>query len=344
MGRNKAIEMNNNNYKVSICVPIYGVEKYIERCAKSIFEQTYENIEYIFVDDCSPDNSVSILESIIIKYPQRAKNVCILRHDKNKGLGISRNDAVASATGDFLLHVDSDDFVESNMVELCVKRQCETNCDIVVVGYRRIWSNREEIVIPPETKNVLTWVEKTLNRTYPFTIWGKMIRTSIYLNNDLRVRNNVDNSEDWQITPLLFYLSKSIDVLPQPLYCYDSRNIGSYTNSFNETKAAQVWETIKLHEAYFSSKESNYMSALNQGKYDVIVDQLKNSARTGKHHKYFKMLRSRLTDCFPSTNMGLATSLFMFINNYQLAHYYIVVSTIGNHYFKIIQHLLNRNG
>ena len=74
------------NKKVSILVPVYGVEKYIERCVRSLFEQTYENIEYVFVDDCTKDKSIEILNSVLAEYPNRKKQAKILHHDKNRGL------------------------------------------------------------------------------------------------------------------------------------------------------------------------------------------------------------------------------------------------------------------
>ena len=66
---------------VSLLVPIYGVEKFIEKCAVSLFEQTYSNIEYVFVDDCTPDNSISVLRDIIAEYPGRKSKVRILHHE-----------------------------------------------------------------------------------------------------------------------------------------------------------------------------------------------------------------------------------------------------------------------
>ena len=101
------------DYLVSILVPIYGVEKYIRRCAISLFEQTYLNIEYIFVNDCTNDDSIIILENVINQYPNRQSQIKIIQHETNKGLGEARNTAVAAANGDYLFHVDSDDYIDS---------------------------------------------------------------------------------------------------------------------------------------------------------------------------------------------------------------------------------------
>ena len=108
---------------ISILVPIYSVEQYIERCAKSLFEQTYTDIEYIFVNDCSPDRSIDILKETILKYPKRKNYVKIINHDVNRGLSAARNTAVENAIGDFILHVDSDDYLEMDAIEKLVSNQ-----------------------------------------------------------------------------------------------------------------------------------------------------------------------------------------------------------------------------
>ncbi len=96
---------------ISILVPIYGVEKYIERCSRSLFGQTYFNIEYIFVDDCTKDNSIGILKKVLMDYPLRAKKVKIVSHSTNRGLSAARNTALTHAEGAYIMHVDSDDYL-----------------------------------------------------------------------------------------------------------------------------------------------------------------------------------------------------------------------------------------
>ena len=133
--------MYSINIKVSILVPIYGVEKYIERCAVSLFEQTYKNIEYIFVDDCGTDNSIGILKDVIDRYPCRKEQTRIIRHTRNRGLAAARNTAVKEATGEFICHVDSDDWVDQTLIEQLVSKQIENDADIVSVNYIKVYKN-----------------------------------------------------------------------------------------------------------------------------------------------------------------------------------------------------------
>ena len=121
----------NSHPLVSILIPVYGVEKYIERCARSLFEQTYANLEFIFVDDRIPDHSIQLLENVLTMYPHRLKQVKIIKHSKNEGIAVVRNTAISNATGDFIFFVDSDDYIETDTISALVNEQNLTNADIV---------------------------------------------------------------------------------------------------------------------------------------------------------------------------------------------------------------------
>lgn len=118
-------------YRVSILVPIYGVEQYIERRARSLFEQTCQELEYVFVNDCTPDKSMELLSGVLEDYPERKGAVKIVNHEKNRGLAASRNTGVENATGEFVCLVDSDDWLERNAVEVLLEGQQKKDADMV---------------------------------------------------------------------------------------------------------------------------------------------------------------------------------------------------------------------
>ena len=103
--------------KVSVIVLIYKVEKYIERCARSLFCQTMQDIEYVFVNDCTPDCSIQILQSVIDEYPQRKSDIKIISHEKNMGSGVARNTGLEVADGEYIIYCDGDDWVDPDMYE-----------------------------------------------------------------------------------------------------------------------------------------------------------------------------------------------------------------------------------
>lgn len=116
---------------ISVLIPIYKVEAYIEKCVKSLFGQTYENIEYIFVDDCTPDNSIAVLQSVMEKYPCRRNRTRIIRNATNQGIAAVRNILLENATGEYVIFIDSDDWVELSMIENLVNEAQATDADIV---------------------------------------------------------------------------------------------------------------------------------------------------------------------------------------------------------------------
>jgi len=123
---------------VSIIVPVYGVEKHIERCACSLFEQTHKDIEYIFVNDCTLDNSITVLEQVITKhYPEKRNRIKIINKGKNEGLPMARKTGLAYAAGDYVLHVDSDDWLEPDMIGKLYAKAMIDDCDIVYCDFIR---------------------------------------------------------------------------------------------------------------------------------------------------------------------------------------------------------------
>lgn len=127
--------------KVSVIVPIYGVEKYIEQCAKSLMEQTLDDVEYIFIDDCTPDNSMVLLKRVLDNYPHRKSNVVICHNEKNMGQARTRRKGIMMATGDYVIHCDSDDWVEEAWLESLYGEVVRCDCDIAWCGFDSILSD-----------------------------------------------------------------------------------------------------------------------------------------------------------------------------------------------------------
>lgn len=121
--------------KVSIIIPVYGVEKYIERCARSLFEQTLDDIEYLFIDDCTPDKSVEILKRVLEEYPHRKSQVVIHRMEQNSGQAKVREWGMRNARGEYVIHCDSDDWLDVHMYEEMYNKAIEEDADVVVCDY-----------------------------------------------------------------------------------------------------------------------------------------------------------------------------------------------------------------
>ena len=129
--------------KVSVIVPIFKVRDFIERCVCSLFDQTLDEVEYIFVDDASPDDSIDVLKSCMEQYPTRKDQVIIITHEKNLGLPAARNTGLVRASGEYVLHCDSDDFVEREMLEEMYKVAKESDADMVYCDFYLTFAENE---------------------------------------------------------------------------------------------------------------------------------------------------------------------------------------------------------
>ena len=111
-------EFSMKNIAISVVVPVYGVERYIERCVRSLFSQTMiEGVEFIFVNDCTKDKSMEILMDLLKQYPSRQSQVRVVDHKENMGLAAARITALNLAKGEYVINLDSDDYFERDMLE-----------------------------------------------------------------------------------------------------------------------------------------------------------------------------------------------------------------------------------
>ena len=127
--------MVTSNPILSVIVPIYNVELYIEKCIRSLFEQTLLEIEYVFVDDKSPDRSVEILNDILEDYPSRKSNVKLISNAFNMGIGGTRQVGINNASGKYIIHCDPDDWVDVDYYEKLVAKAENEDCGMVLSDY-----------------------------------------------------------------------------------------------------------------------------------------------------------------------------------------------------------------
>ena len=243
------------SYNVSILIPVYGVEKYIERCAHSLFSQTYENIEYIFVDDCSPDKSIEVLKSVIELYPHRKKSIKILKLTINRGVGITRKTAFEISTGNYILFVDSDDYIEKNMVELMINQAYLKKSDIVFCSIINEYENGDKKVV----KHIFSNDKKEILRSsfsQP-SLCNKMFRRDIITKNKIKIHEDINYGEDLSFTPRVIYYSYRFSVVDKLLYHYVIRNKGSYTSNFTEKHVEQTLFVVKELDSFFKNIPDN---------------------------------------------------------------------------------------
>lgn len=250
--------------KVSILVPVYGVEKYIERCARSLFEQTYDNIEYIFVDDCTKDRSIEILQKVLEDYPNRKNQVKILHHEKNRGLSAARNTALDASTGDYLMHVDSDDYLRKDAVLLLAEKITTASSQVIIFGYSIVTVKKiYPVKLYPENKVSLI-CDYLLNRK-PASMWNKFYDADFYKSSGIRSVEGINQGEDYVVMPRILDKAEKIEWLNECLYYYEQSNAQSYSNNIREDSIIQMKKADDILYGYFSkcSDKYKYAYALN---------------------------------------------------------------------------------
>ncbi len=232
--------------KVSILVPVYAVEDYIERCAISLFEQDYEDIEYIFVNDCTPDRSIQILEELIKRYPHREAQVQIVHHEEHRGVLATRKTAIKQATGAYIQWVDSDDWVEQEMISFLVKKAQETGADIIGSDYFQSDYGLELYIDQEYSEHIEDCLRRLLisNNFNPDNIHSslcfKFVARALYTD-EVFPEQDILFREDLYISLQLFLKAKSITHLRRPAYHYWNNK-----NSINASKDLKHWQSQKL--------------------------------------------------------------------------------------------------
>ncbi|MCQ2294795.1 MAG: glycosyltransferase [Bacteroidales bacterium] len=209
--------------KVSFVVAVYGVESYIAQCAQTLFEQTLDDIEIVFVDDASPDKSVEIIEHLLEQYPNRRHQVKIVHHSNNKGLPEARKTGVGAASGEYLLLIDGDDYVEPQMAERTYQYAIEQGADMVLYDYY-FNIGEQDLYTRGRWKDGNADSDQlridTLNRYCVPCVWSRLYKRALFLNDFAWPKCAM--TEDVVLTSALTLASKKFVYLPEAFYHYRS--------------------------------------------------------------------------------------------------------------------------
>lgn len=242
--------------KVSIIVPVYNVEKYLDRCMESLLNQTLKDIEIILVDDGSPDNCPQMCDD----YAKKDSRVKVV-HKQNAGLGYARNSGLDVASGEYVAFVDSDDYVDTSMYETLWNEACSSKMDVVFCGFRieqrnGIWKDSNEVAERTEwngegVKDFILdmiacapYVKK--ERKYEMSVWHSIYKTSIIENNRIRFHSEREVvSEDFPFQVEFLLRANKVVYLPLVFYYY-CLNGTSLTTTFKPEKYERFKALYKL--------------------------------------------------------------------------------------------------
>lgn len=242
---------------ISVIIPAYKVEQCIKRCIESVLMQTYYRLEIIIINDCSPDNT-GIIISNYKKEHLNGKSLKIVNLHENKGLANARNIGIQNASGEYVYHLDGDDWLSyPEAIEDMVKCTGNGSVDIVEADYYIVTrQDKSKKYIDRDYQSKDRLLRDIILKNTSITIWNKLIKTELYKNNQISVPIDISNGEDYITLPRLIYFSKKIVHLDCATYCYNQLNVNSFSN--NRKKTENLLMIIKANRfltEFFKYKE-----------------------------------------------------------------------------------------
>lgn len=308
--------------KVSVVIPVYNVEPYIERCLHSLFNQTLKDIEYIFVNDCSSDASVSKIYDILSLYPNRSCQTTILNHTHNMGVAAARTTGIKAATGDYIIHCDPDDYIELDMYEKMYHRAVETCADIILCSFWFEWQNHKELINPFYDSTPQKYLNNLCNNQVPSgvrTVWNKLVRRELIFKYDIFPYKNIDYGEDLNCVVRCLYYAKSMSVLKEPLYHYCQRKDSMSAFWMNGSMMKVEMYNIDLICQFLQQNSGNkYRKFCNHAKFLLKRDY--KSHFYGKDQEWFNLYRECHKDILSLTSYPLKSRIILFaaLQNYSI--------------------------
>lgn len=312
--------------KISIIVPIYNVEKYLDKCIQSIINQTYKNLEIILVDDGSPDNCGEICD----KYAGMDGRIKVI-HKKNGGLADARNYGIEQMTGDCVAFVDSDDYIHPQMYERMVYAMEQKNADIVISSWKHVYEDKDEdIKILSEKADISIWEKYSMQNMYfdnpdkriMLTVaWNKLYKKDVF--DTLRFPKGKVHEDEFTTFKTLYNADKVV-YIDDELYFYLVRNV-SIMGDFN-LKRFDIFDAYceKLR-FYNENHENELMKKVVKISMHMLVQYNEWMDKSDKESKnkfiyYYNMLKkeimkiSKKTDC----KFTMKMEIFMFSKSFSL--------------------------
>lgn len=225
------------NPAISVITPIYNVRPFVAKCAESLLNQTFNDVEYIFVDDASTDGSIQILNGILSRYPER--DVKIICHEKNQGLPASRRTGLAAASGDYILNCDGDDWVDTTMLEKLYSAVMSNNADYAYCDFYLSYEHTERYQKSTQFATPLDALKiGYLGGRAKYNVWNKLIKRSLYDGVEFPVEHR-KGGEDMIMFDVLSK-AKSVAYVPEALYHYVKYNENAISERFSEQRLIDI--------------------------------------------------------------------------------------------------------
>ena len=240
---------------ISIIIPIFNTARYIKRLCDSLKVQNLRDVELIFIDDCSIDNSVEQLEACLSDLHHT--DVKVIKNESNIGIGNTRNKGIQIAQGDYVIFIDSDDFVSDNYIFELKRVANNAIYDIIVFDYIELYKTKQvykKCTLPNERKKIIAnlLIGKLHN-----SFWNKLIKRSLYLDNNILIPKDMNYLEDKAVCFQLFEKANEIFYINCSLYYYDRTRNTSLTTTNNRRYIFDALRLLTVINNHFKEKKTD---------------------------------------------------------------------------------------
>ncbi len=300
---------------ISVILPIYGVEKYIEKSLRSLFSQTKtDGIEFILVNDCTKDSSMEIARQVILEYSNL--DIKIVEHKVNKGLPSARQSGLDIATGDYILHIDSDDWCEPNMLEDLYACAIENKADVVICDYFENQPDKEIYRKQITSSNHgIECIGDMYRRKFNYGVWNKLVKRSIYTDNNITTVPNLNMAEDLILNSRLLCYAQNIVCLPKAYIHYRRMptSMASQNKSSVQIKEYMSVALLEIEKFYQERGFTNIIDThLNYLKVTLKYNSLMGVEQS-QQKEYSKLFPYATSYIFSQTALPLTKRIILFM-------------------------------
>ncbi|ATA68509.1 glycosyltransferase, group 2 family protein [Capnocytophaga cynodegmi] len=251
----------DKNYKTTVIIPIYKAEIFIERCLNSVFNQDLDDVEYILINDCTPDKSFEIAKQKAAD-SERKNDIKLIENETNLGIGKSRRKGMLAASGKYVIQIDSDDWIERNMLSTLYKKAEEEKSDVVTCDYYISFLNGKRKYRKEEYKADIDYNVKSimLGRVHP-SLCNTLVRREFYLKNGFIPTGEVDMGEDFETMFKVFLTTSKVAYVAQPFLHYTQYNTNSITKTMNASHIEDTIHSIRIFEKILEQTNGRYEEA-----------------------------------------------------------------------------------
>ncbi|GAA4168099.1 glycosyltransferase family 2 protein [Sphingobacterium ginsenosidimutans] len=248
--------------KVSVIIPFFNAANYIANCVHCLFGQTLSETEFIFVNDCSTDDSLIILENTIAIYFHRGRTVKIINHAENKGAATARNSGLAHASGECIGWLDSDDWIDTHLFEEMYSKLIQDEADIVWCDFYNTYHDREDYIRQEYSAKSHDCIKGLIKGDLMGGLCNKLVRRSVFTDHQIQFPDGMNMCEDLRVSVQLFYYAKRVSYLHAAYYHYVKYRADSISSSrVGSDQADQGWiENVKGIAAFVASKSDLALS------------------------------------------------------------------------------------